>query len=378
MRMGLRADVAVVGGGPCGAMAAAVAARGAKVLLLERAPERRPVCAGIISLKALEELELPRRLVLSELRGAVFHGPDGIGVTLTAPEPKAVVVGRPALDRFLRERAAEAGVEVLWEAAVGWDGRELRTSGGERMIPEVLIGADGALSGVARWAGLPGPEEILVAFQAEVEAELERADHVELFLGREFAPGFFAWAVPAGNRVLIGLASTTGKKGIEYLRSLLRRHFPGARVLSLRAGLIPIGSPPRTSRGRVLLVGNAAAQTKPLSGGGIYFGAMAARIAGELAAAGRPADYEGAWRAILWREIHFGLRARKLFLSLSDAELKKLLGFLSRREIQEFLVTEGDFDRHSELLRALRGRPDLWPLGMELLRALGGLGRFLP
>ncbi len=367
----------VVGGGPSGAVAAAVAARGTKVLLLERAPERKPVCAGIISPRASEELGLPQSIVLAELRGAIIHGPDGLTVTLTAPEPRAVVVGRPALDRLLRERAAEAGAEILWEAAIGWDGRELRTSGGERLVPEVLIGADGALSGVARWAGLHGSEEILVAFQAEVEAELERVDHVELFLGREFAPGFFAWVVPAGEKALVGLASTTGRRGVEYLRSLLRRRFPGARIISLRAGLIPIGPPPRTSRDRVLLVGNAAAQTKPLTGGGIYFGTMAARIAGELAAAGRPGDYEGAWREILWREIHFGLRARRLFLSLSDADLGELLRFLSREELKDFLVMEGDFDYPSKLLRALRGRPDLWPLGMELLRALGGLGRFL-
>ena len=51
------------------------------------------------------------------------------------------------------------------------------------------------------------------------------------------------------------------------------------------SGVIPIGFPLRTFADRTMLVGDAAGQAKPLSGGGLYTGMTAARIAAEVALA---------------------------------------------------------------------------------------------
>lgn len=373
----LRVDVAVVGGGPAGARVAREAARGKlRVVLLERAPRAPLRCAGIISLRAQGELGIPERFVLERLRGVVVHGPEGREVTLTATSPKAVVIDRVEWDRYLREEAKDAGA-MVWEgvAALGWGVGVLLTSRG-RIAARWLVGADGATSGVAAWAGLPRPKEILVGYQAEVATPPRYPGHAEIFLDPGIAPGSFAWAVPAGDTVRVGLLAVEGKGGHTRLRALLKRVYPAARVVSYTAGLVPIGPPEVTSRDGVFLVGDAAAQVKPLTGGGIYYGGLAAEMLGRLLAQGTPEGYEAAWRGKLEAEIRFGLRARKAFLSLSPAELGYLVSLLGEAPLQEFLLSRGDMDRPSHILRELRRAPHLWPLGLKALNALGGLSRF--
>lgn len=371
-----KVDLAVVGGGPAGAIVAReAAAGGARVVLFERAPRAPLRCAGLISTRAVNELGVPRDLVLAEIRGVVIHGPKGSEASLFSPEPKAMVIDRKRLDARLRACARDAGARVMEGASVlGWDGSVLYTSAG-KFRPGILVGADGAMSAVARWAGLPGPREILIAYQAEVTAPSEQPDRVEIFLGRDHAPGFFAWAVPAGETIRVGLATTEARRAPDLLRRFLARRSPGARVRGISGGLIPIGPPARTSAGRTFLVGDAAAQVKPLTGGGLYYGGTAARLLGRLIAGGEPAEYEAGWRERFGREIEFGLRARRAFLALSDGELDRLVAILGDRALSAFLVERGDMDYPSRLVHELKRAPRLWPLGLRALTAVGGLSR---
>lgn len=373
-----RFDVAVVGGGPAGSRAAyELAVGGVKVILFERSPGAPLRCAGIISTIAKTVLGIPDEFVLEELKGAVVHGPLGAKAILTAPVPKAVVIDRNGLDVFLRRKAREAGVEV-WEgvSAIGLDGDTVHTTAGT-FGAEMVVGADGPVSTVARYAGLPRPREILVGCQAEVKAKPRYPGHAEIFLDPGIAPGLFAWAVPAGELMRVGLATNEGRRARELLRSLLVREFPRCEVVRFSAGLIPIGPPPRVATERIFLVGDAAAQTKPLTGGGIYYGGLAATTLGRLIAQGEQYRYEDSLReGKVGEEIRFGLKMRQVFLDLSPSELDYLVSLLRNPELREFLITRGDMDRPSQVLRELRRAPHLWPLGLKALRALGGISRF--
>jgi len=369
-------DLAVVGGGPAGAIVAReAAAGGAKVVLFERSPHAPLRCAGLISTRAADELGVSRDLVLAEIHGAVIHGPGGSDAALLSSRPKAVVIDRKRLDARLRARARDAGARVMEGVSVlGWDGTALHTTAG-KFRPGILVGADGAMSAVARWTGLPGPREVLVAYQAEVAVRSGRPDRVEIFLGRDHAPGFFAWAIPAGDTVRAGLATTETKGAADLLRRFLARRFPNAPIRGVSGGLIPIGPPARVSAGGTFLVGDAAAQVKPLTGGGLYYGGTAARLLGRLIADGEPAEYEARWREKLGREIEFGLRARRAFLALSDGELNRLVAVLGDRALSAFLAERGDMDYPSRLVRELKRAPQLWSLGLKALAAVGGLSR---
>ena len=371
-------QVVVVGGGPAGALAAATAARaGAKVLLLERTTRAPARCTGLISPQAVELLSIPPSLIREKIRAARVHSPGGRVLEFSSPETKAYVIDRAGLDRLLLARAGEAGVEVRsGVAATGYAEGLVHTTSG-KVGCDVLIGADGPVSSVARWTGLSRPKELLVGLQAIVRAEPPR-EQVEVFLGRQLAPGFFAWAVPAGDGELrVGLATDHGKAAGELLDRLLATRFPQAEVVAKVAGLIPIGPPPSTTAGRVLLVGDAAGQVKPISGGGLYFGAICAQLAGRLAAQGPSAlqRYEKSWRNAIGKELSFGLRARRVLKNLSDEDIDRAFSVLNDGKLLGFIAEQADIDRHSALLRKVLGKPALWGRLLQLVQALGGWRR---
>lgn len=378
-------DLVVVGGGPAGAVTASTAAgAGARVLLLERAPRRPPRCTGLVGPALLELLSIPKHLVLREVSALRLYAPGGKTAEFRFARPKGYVLDRVAFDRWGVERAAQAGAAVRAPvAATGLTGRVLRTTAGPVRY-DFLAGADGAESAVRRWVGLPPPGEILVGVQAVVRSPAgpvrsePTGNAVELHLGRELAPGGFAWAVPAEEGLLrVGLLTTAWREGRARLARFLSLRFPQVRVVRWESGLVPLGPPARTAGERSLLVGDAAGQVKPLSGGGLLFGAVGAWLAGEILARrpDRLASYDARWRAVLGTEIAFGLRARRAFLSLTDGEFARIVAALDRQEIQDLLDAEGDLDRPSLLARAVVARPSLWPALFPVIRALGGWGR---
>lgn len=373
-----RYEVVVVGGGPAGALTATHAARaGAKVLLLERTRRAPARCTGLVSPRAIDLLQVPKSLIMREVRGVRVHSPGGRTLELSAQKPKAYVIDRASLDELLLARAQEAGVKVCrGVAATGLTDTTLYTTAGPVGF-SVLIGADGPISSVARWAGLPRPKELLVGLQAILQAEAEDG-LVQVFLGQKVAPGFFAWAVPAREGELrVGLATGSGREAGRLLLKLLGTRFPGREVLEQVGGLIPIGPPARTVAGNVLLVGDAAGQVKPTSGGGLYFGALCAGIAGELSARGPEAlaDYESSWRQKIGGELSFGLKARRILARFTDQDLDQALVALADPKLLEFLAHVADIDHPSRLVSAVLGRPALWGRFLPVVEALGGWAR---
>ncbi|MGQ9699797.1 MAG: geranylgeranyl reductase family protein [Candidatus Bipolaricaulaceae bacterium] len=365
----MRYEVVVVGGGPAGALAAAAAAQaGAQTLLLERASRRIPVCAGLVSSGTAERLRVPPNLVLREIRGVRLFSPQGRRVELRAEEVKALVLDRPRLDVWLRAQAQEAGADLWPVEAKGIEGNQL-FAGREAVPFEVVVGADGVQSGVARWTGLPGPQEVLVAAQAEVEEDI--GDEVEVHLG--VVPDFFAWAVPAEEGLTrAGLATASGRRILSQLRDFLGRRFPQAKVRGLRTGLIPLDAPTRIVDGRALLVGNAAGHTKPLTGGGLAFITRCAPLAGELAAQGPKAlpQYSQRCQELIGEEKTFEAQARRLFLGLKPRAVEQAIRALEHPPLRSFLAEVGDIDHFAEIGKTFLRNPKLWPLLLSLARLL--------
>jgi flavin-dependent dehydrogenase len=126
----------------------------------------------------------------------------------------------------------------------------------------------------------------------------------------------------------------------------------------------------------VLVVGDAAGQVKPTSGGGIYTSITCARIAGEVSArAARSGDtseralseYERRWRALLEQELRFGFQAHLLLARLSDAVLARLFRAIDDPRVSALFGEHGDIDYTSRALQVLLTRPTLWG---RLMRAL--------
>ncbi len=381
--------MAVVGGGPIGAVAAREAAMaGARTLLVEKTegsaePAR---CAGLVSPRVLPTAAASNSSVIREIRGGLIHSPLGTALSLRSSEIKALVIDRPVLDRELIQSAGDAGVKVRMRTkAISAHRGCISLAAGkmkEDVHARVIIGADGPASAVASWFSLPPVEEVLIASQATVIRPAREEDEVDIFLGRLLAPTFFAWVIPAQEGCArVGIGAPVGTNTNALLSDLLIS-LGTKREITRIHGLIPISLARETVADGVLLVGDAAGQVKPLSGGGLYTGFLCAKIAGQVAGeaalAGRTtrndlAIYQQRFKREIGDEILYGQAARSILRDLSDEAIDAILKSVDRKEIIDLLGYYGDIDQPSQMVHAIMSRRDLWPVLRPVVGLLGGM-----
>ncbi|KOX93558.1 geranylgeranyl reductase family protein [Haloarcula rubripromontorii] len=314
-------DVVVVGAGPAGSRYARQAAsRGLDVVVFEQGEIGKPLaCSGHVSTDIWEFTEDARDdLFQNEISGARFHtgGPGSQDHPFYKDEVISNVIDRVGLDKHLADVARDAGADVReGHSVVGVsedrDGVTVEVRGDDSVEThraKMVAGCDGPKSRVRRELDLPEPDELLhgvLGFSDEVD----HGDFVDVHLT---VPRFFAWRIPRGEAgVEYGLAVPPG----DDARGRFEEFVDGYGVETDRrcSGLIPIGPPKRVTGRRSFLVGDAAAQTKPFTGGGIRYGMTAADHAAREIDPDDPAtlgEYERAWRDDLRQEIRLGHAVR--------------------------------------------------------------------
>ena len=334
-------DFIVVGAGPAGSrFARRSAERGRDVLVFERGEVGTPLaCSGHVSLDLWNYVPdgAREKLFQNEIRGARFHvgGPDTAGEPFYKREAISNAIDRVGLDRVLAEAASDAGADVreghtVTHVAERRDGVEVVVSGPdgvETHEARMVVGADGPRSRVRAACDLPDPGEFLHGVLG-FDGEADHQDFVDVHLT---VPRFFAWRIPRGEGgVEYGLAARPGDGVSGRFDDLCAAY--GVDLDRRCSGLIPIGPPERVTGRRSLLLGDAAGQTKPFTGGGILYGMRAADHAAREVSPADPdtlGDYERAWRADLRTEIRLGHAVRLAYSlprPLQRAGLRALSG----------------------------------------------------
>jgi digeranylgeranylglycerophospholipid reductase len=371
-------DAVVVGAGPAGSVVAEGLARASlRVALLEEHPRvgLPNHCSGLVSPRTLEAAGVAEEAVgLARYTHARVWGPGGGTLWLRSGSVQAVAIDRPRFDRILAERAAGAGAALMvgtracgFERVAGGVWVAAR-AGGEplHLRARLLVGADGASSGVARWMGRGRAHEIIPAAKAEIAFRGRGTESIEIFLGRGLAPGWFGWVIPLPDGTArIGVGATRSLQCcFETLLELVRERCGDFDVQGTRQAPLPLG-PARDFVGDgVMLVGAAARQTKPTTGGGLYFGVRAAHLAAAAAAGALArgdcsrralATYERAWQRAEGRELVAGQWLRRGFRHLPDAGLDLIVRLLNHPRAQDWISRLGDMDYPSRLFAPLAG-----------------------
>ena len=355
-------EIAVVGAGPAGSAAAEAAAnRGAEVVVIERKKEiGTPVqCGGFLPEASELQALLPRAEIPDSLalvpNGQILHR---TGVQrVYAPSGKAKefpvpgrVVDRRSFDRHLAWRAARAGARLLVDTRADLAGSRLRLSGrtsGE-IEAEVVIGADGPSSAVARGAKMASRGETGVCLEYEMAGVEIDPEAVEMYFGTACAPGGYAWIIPLGEDVAnVGVGTRPGylqgRRLRDVLDAFIRDHavakekLRGGQVTAVMRGLVPAGgTPPAIRKDNVLLAGDAAGMVMATSGGGIPLAVVGGAAAGETAARyvrgeGSLEDYPSRIATAMGRELDNSVRIRQIVdrMMMSDRLMDAFFALLS-------------------------------------------------
>jgi geranylgeranyl reductase family protein len=371
-------DVIVVGAGPAGSVTAeALAWASLRVALLEEHPRvgLPNQCSGLLSPRTLELAGVAEE-VMGGVRfsSARVWSPGGKTLWLRSESVQAIAVDRARFDQILARRAAAAGATLLlgtqayrFEQSERDVRVDARTGTGElRLRASLLVGADGARSQVARWMGREHKCEIIPAIKADVAFRSCSTDSIEIFVGNDVAPGWFGWVVPVGDgtaRIGIGAVGTeTPRHCFGTFLALVRQKFGHFAVREVKRVVLPLGPGCDFVADRVMLVGAAAQQTKPTTGGGIYFGMRAARLAAATAVEAvrygdcsrrALAEYEQAWRRLDGRELAYERWLRQGFRCLSDKDFDLLIELLGEPYAQDLIARLGDVDFPSRLFTPL-------------------------
>lgn len=356
-------DAIVIGAGPIGCMVASIVAKnGYDVLIVEEHREiGKPVqCAGLVSPRVLE-LAGVEKGVLNKIKGANFISPNGHKLTIKSTKTKALVIDRAVFDKEIVKKAIENGSEI----SLGNRIREVkRNKFIEVKIREdikkckILIGADGTNSIVRKNFNFSQPKHILVGFQKEVVGlELDK-EFINAYFGN-MAPNFFLWVIPTKDTTLIGLCAHNADYSPYYYLENFCKKFKNIKTIRYMAGHIPIGILKFTYMDNVMLVGDAASQVKPISGGGLYTGLICAKECGKTTLKALELDdfskktlseYQRNWQKKIGKVLKNGLRLRKILYNFKDNEIEKLFNILDNPKLLEIAAEKGDMDYPSKLI----------------------------
>lgn len=383
-------DVAVVGGGPIGGYVAKnIADKGFQVALYEEHKEiGTPLkCAGLVSSRVLDFLDASKEeIVQNEIYGAHIHSPSGELLTIGGDRVHAFAINRPQFDKTIINDAKDRNVEIHLESKVTVAKKEsnqiklkIDQKENEKQIKcSLLIGADGPHSSIRDTFQFPQPTEFLKGTGAEVTNTNLDQKFVEIFLGRDIAPGFFAWVIPInkeGSEARVGLCiDENSKKTLKQCFTTLMKtkQLRNATINRRIGGSIPLGPLSNTSQSNIMLIGDAAAQVKPTSGGGLYPGLLCAQYCSSVAVEALESNnitdrflkkYHTLWSKKIGRELSLGMRFRAIFRNLQDKQLDKYIERLNEKEVINIICKHGDIDFPSNLvIPLLKKKPSLLKL----------------
>jgi digeranylgeranylglycerophospholipid reductase len=352
-------DALVVGAGPAGLMYSRVlAAKGFKVAVVEKNEQLavKP-CGEGISARVLKTAEIEQsdynRFISHVIKGAVIVAPNGKEVIVKEEGEMGYVIDKKNFLRVMGEYSASTGAEIYMKEPV----KELTFQKDHWLVKtrtmdleaKLLVGADGYLSFVSRALGLekPGERKVIPAIQYVMpNVDVHDPDMTYFFLGNEVAPKGYVWIFPKDGRLANVGIGVQGGAPKAYLDKFIKMHpeiFKKVNVLEFRGAAVTIGGMlSEIVTDHAILIGEAAGQVIPLTGGGIHTSIAGGKIAAEVTAKAleegnlskqRLSEYKDKYNEYWGKRIKDSLKGLHAIEKLSDDELNQLADILSPEDV---------------------------------------------
>ena len=366
-------DVVIAGGSISGLLAAReIASGGLSVAVVEEdaeigTPEH---CGGLVSISGIRNLGIVPDIDTVEnnrITQAKIFSPSSC-FEISAERQKIVVLDRRAFDKQIAFQAQKKGAEIRVKSSMRSLGKQgceyvVKTSEGD-LSCNFFVDARGISSIIKRNRG-----GVLQSAQYEVYASWIDPRTIEVAFNTLQYPGFFAWIIPTGQgRGKVGVAGRH-INAASALQSYIDRKGKYSIVRKVYAPIWINGPLKSFVFDRMIIVGDAAGQSKPTTAGGIYTCGMGGVLAGRAlveAAYKSKSDeqkqrlllkqYETNWLSMFKSEFDKMLLARRLLERMDNKAIDDLINAIPKGIIQEASL-DGDFDFHSAaLVKILRAK----------------------
>src|SRR3989344_109309 len=331
--------ITIVGAGPTGSyLAYLLAKQGKKVTVLENhSIVGKPVqCTGIVTHSIEKFFRLKNEVIAKRLNKVVVVS-KGKKIAVNVDE---IVMWRDRFDQFLADMAQKEGAEILLEHEfIGFNGsnsikvKDRKNDKIKNLKSEIIVGADGPYSSVAKAAGMDSEPKNYIGIQAKVKVGMD-TDSFETYFGSDF-PNFFGWCVPeSDDTARLGIGCFENAQ--HYFYRFLEKRTGKKDIICWESGLIPLYNPGKIiQKNNIYLIGDSAAQVKATTGGGIIPSLKAAHTLCDCIVNNK--NYDREFEKQSGKELLLHLKIRNILNRFSDSDYDRLISLMNQDKVRKIL-----------------------------------------
>ena len=357
-------DIIVVGAGPIGSTYAYKMAKvGYDVALFDMKNRiGQPLqCAGLVSTNICDTKNLPEQVIINKVRGANLYSPEGTRIRVGKDKTVAYVLDRVMYDKYLFDRAVDAGATpYLGDRVLDVDIDNTTIKTAERKYSSRLIAVASGPSCHTSKKMNPGlKEESFIGLQYTVKTEDQDLDYVNLSIKKEILPGFL-WEIPTSPFTKrVGLFTDGSYSEAEKL--LDKQLESTDEIIEKHRGLIPKFNPEKKIvKNNTILLGDSAGQVKPTTGGGLVSGFNCVEMASinsvkmlEENNNKYLLNYEKEYHNRYDDEFKAQKNVQNIIRDMTEDDFNYMFNQLKEYNVGNIISEQGDMDNQTPLLKEL-------------------------
>ncbi|MBQ6444064.1 MAG: geranylgeranyl reductase family protein [Methanosphaera sp.] len=357
-------DVIVVGAGPIGSTYAYhMANKGYSVAIFDMKNRiGEPLqCAGIVSTNITLTERLPEEIIYNKVKGAKIYSPNKTLLHVKKEETVAYVLDRVYYDKYLFQRALDAGTTPYLSSRVldvDMENTSIKTIE-NTYTSKIIAVAAGPVSSTSRKMNPDLNDESFTAIQYTLDTKKQDTQNVILEVHDELLPGFL-WKIPlTDTKQRLGLFTDASYKTAD---NLLRNAMNDDDIIiEKHTGLIPkYNKDKKIVYNNTILIGDSASQIKPTTGGGLIVGSNMARLASDKSDLmlkdndnNHLLEYEMEYHKRYDHEFKAQQNVQSIIKELSDDDFDYMFEQLQEHNVDKIISEYGDMDTQTPLLKQL-------------------------